>query len=62
MTNKQIKRDLKKQLKQSLEESYKLSNELMGFEKHSHTRNGSFLYNIRQDINSSQTRVAFLNY
>lgn len=62
MTNKQTKRDLKKKLKQSLDESYRLSNELMSFEKHSHTKNGSFLYNIRQDINSSQTRVTFLNY
>lgn len=61
MTLQEKKRKLRK-LRSLLNTAWNISNDLMGEEEHTHTKNSEWLYPTRQDIENCKSRVSFVKY
>lgn len=50
------------ELQEHVKKAERLSNDLLGEEEHSHTKNGESLYAIRQELWSIEQRSEFIKY
>jgi hypothetical protein len=56
------KRKKLRALRKHLSEAFAISNDLIGEEPSSHTKNGENLYRMRQDVEQCQIRSSFIEY